>query len=559
MSDDSRRMPPPTTWQPETSRGRLTHLQRLAAQHGYWLALVSVVLATAIFFPGRGHVAQSQWGVLYLLIVLVVAAAGGVGPAVLAAGLAFLAWNFFFILPYYTLEVAARKDWLELVAFLAVAVAVGVLGGRLRDREERALALARESAFLNRLSASLVSEASTGTMAETLLPETMRVLGSTAACLFLPSSSGELEAVYTVPPHRDGEALAMAQYAYEHRAYVGLPKHETARGLTAARPSVDPPAAGARSQRDDIFIPLEAAAQTLGVLQIGPRRRSGDGDRAYGEQDIRLLVSLANLVAAFLEREQLEEEAASAEAAREADVLKSSLLSSVSHELKTPLAALTATVSNLLESDVAWDERSVRDELQAIVVDITRLGNSIGSLLDLSRLEARSWEPHKEWYEVSEIAVAALATLAPAQRERVRLTLPDDLPLVHVDFVQLTRVFQNLLENAALYADDGSPIEIGAARDGEALLLRVEDHGPGVPADEREAIFEKFYRSPRAGTKAPSGTGLGLAITREILLAHGGRVWLDPVEPHGARFVVWLPPPGSAPPSPSTAHLEETR
>jgi two-component system sensor histidine kinase KdpD len=116
---------------------QLGRVQALMSQHGYWAALATVALATAIFFPGRSHVAQSQWGVLYLLVVMLVAAAGGVGPAVLAAVLAFLAWNFFFILPYYTLEVAARKDWLELVAFLAVAVAVGILGGRLRDREER--------------------------------------------------------------------------------------------------------------------------------------------------------------------------------------------------------------------------------------------------------------------------------------------------------------------------------------------------------------------------------------------------------------------------------------
>jgi two-component system sensor histidine kinase KdpD len=123
--------------------------------------------------------------------------------------------------------------------------------------------------------------------------------------------------------------------------------------------------------------------------------------------------------------------------------------------------------------------------------------------------------------------------------------------------VQLTRVFQNLLENAALYADDESRIEVGGSTDGEAMLLWVEDQGPGVPPDEREVIFEKFYRGARTGTKAPSGTGLGLAITREIVLAHGGRVWLEPVEPHGSRFVVWLPQ-GPAPPSSSAAHLEES-
>jgi len=419
-------------------------------------------------------------------------------------------------------------------------IAVGILAGRLRDREERALAREREGALLNRLSASLVSEASTETMAKTVLPETMRVLGATSAALFVPASDGSLQAVLTVPPHRDGEALAMARYAFTHGAYVGLPPGEAVRALAGPHPSVEPLAAGARSPREDIFIPMEAASQPRGVLQVGPRSRTGAGERAYGEQDVRLLISLANLVSVFLERERLEEEAARTEALREADVLKSSLLSSVSHELKTPLAALTATVSNLLESDVAWDEQSVRDELQSIVVDIARLGNSIGSLLDLSRLEARSWEPQKEWYEVSEIAVAALATLAAPQRDRVRLALPDDLPLVCADFVQLTRVFQNLLENAALYADDGSPIELGGRQDGDGVLLWIEDHGPGIPAEERELVFEKFYRSPRSGTKAPSGTGLGLAITREIVHAHDGTVWVEPVVPHGARVIIRL-------------------
>jgi two-component system sensor histidine kinase KdpD len=395
-------------------------------------------------------------------------------------------------------------------------------------------------------------------MAETLLPETVRVLGATAASLFIPSEDGELRAVYTVPQHRDGEALAMARYVLENHVCVGLSSYGPADWTAALPPSVDPLTAGARTQREDIFIPLQVGSQARGVLQVGPRTRAAGGERRYGDEAVRLLISLANLVAAFLEREQLEEEAGRAEAAREADVLKSSLLSSVSHELKTPLAALTATVSNLLESDVTWDERSVRDELQAILVDITRLGNSIGSLLDLSRLEARSWEPQKEWYELGEIAVSALSSLAPQQRERVRLELPDDLPLVCVDYVQLTRVLQNLLENAALYADDGSPIEVGGRRDGEEVLFWVQDHGPGVPPDEREAVFEKFYRSPRVGTKAPSGTGLGLAITREIVLAHGGRIELQPVVPHGARFVVRLPSTASEQPPANQAYVEET-
>ncbi|MEI6727125.1 MAG: ATP-binding protein, partial [Actinomycetes bacterium] len=213
----------------------------------------------------------------------------------------------------------------------------------------------------------------------------------------------------------------------------------------------------------------------------------------------------------------------------------------VSHELKTPLAALTATVSNLLESDVDWDEQSVRDELRAIVGDVTRLNNSIGALLELSRLEAHAWEPRRELYELSDIVAAAIDLLPAHLRERVRMDLPDESPIVDVDFVQITRAIQSLLENALLYAGETSQVTVGARSWNEGARLWVEDQGPGVPADEHEAVFEKFYRGHAAGERVVSGTGLGLAITREIVRSHGGAVRVEDVRPHGARFVIVLP------------------
>ena len=185
-----------------------------------------------------------------------------------------------------------------------------------------------------------------------------------------------------------------------------------------------------------LYVPVRSPSGVSGVLTVQAR---GDG-RPYSPGDARLVTSLSNLVGAFLERERLQAAATTAAAEREADRLKSSLLSSVSHELKTPLAALTATVSNLLESDVDWDEQSVRDELRAIVGDVARLNNSIGALLELSRLEAHAWEPRRELYELSDIVAAGIDTLPAHLRERVRLDLPEESPVVDVDFVQMTRV-----------------------------------------------------------------------------------------------------------------------
>jgi two-component system sensor histidine kinase KdpD len=285
-----------------------------------------------------------------------------------------------------------------------------------------------------------------------------------------------------------------------------------------------------------VFLPLRSTTGVVGVLSVAGRV---DG-RAYDADEARLLASIANLIATFLERQQLQGVATAAEALREADRLKSSLLSSVSHELKTPLAALTATVSNLLEGDVPWNEKSVRDELRAIVSDVARLNNSITALLDLSRLEARAWEPHRELYELSDILVTSLDALPVHERGRVKIALPDDLPPLRVDFEQWVRVFQNLLENAMLYAGT-SLLQVGAQATADGLRMWVEDEGPGIPAEDHEAVFEKFFRGRRTGMKVPSGTGLGLAITREIVWAHGGSIRVDDVTPRGARFVIDLP------------------
>jgi two-component system, OmpR family, sensor histidine kinase KdpD len=246
----------------------------------------------------------------------------------------------------------------------------------------------------------------------------------------------------------------------------------------------------------------------------------------------------------FREREarerELREELARAEAEREADVLKSSLLSSVSHELKTPLAALTATVSNLLESDTTWDERAMRAELEAIVGDITRLNNGVTSLLDLSRLEARAWSPNPDWYDLAEIVDVALDRLPPGARGRVRLLISLDVPALLIDFEQWTRVLQGLIENALLYGGPGE-VRVRAACDDAGLWVSVEDDGRGVPAEDRDHVFDKFYRGGQARATVPAGTGLGLAIAREIVLAHDGTIELGSSASGGARFTIRLP------------------
>jgi two-component system sensor histidine kinase KdpD len=496
------------------------------SRHGYILALAAIALSTAVFLLGRDEFAKGQWALLYLLVILLVASAAGPGPAVLAAVLAFFAWNFFFLPPYHTLEIRDPKDWLSLAVFLAVGVIVGALAGRMRDREAAARAREQESAALNRLSAAVVSQTSTEQMAETCLGEVVDLLGAGSAALYV-ERDGRLSSYRQAPT---GAAVDSSVDELAARAFTGG-------GETVA------PAAG----DGGLYVPVRSPSGVIGVLTVQARA----GKRPpYGPAETRLVTSLGNMVGAFLERERLQQVATSAAAAQEADHLKSSLLSSVSHELKTPLAGLTATVSNLLESDVDWDEESVRDELRAIVGDVARLNSSITALLELSRLEAHAWEPRRELYDLGEIVFAGIDALPAHLHERVRVALPDEDIVVDVDFVQLTRAIQNLLENALLYTT--GEVTVGARGWNEGVRLWVEDEGPGIPADEHEAVFEKFFRGRKpAGQRGPSGTGLGLAIAREIVLGHGGTIAIDDVAPHGARFVITLPSDRPAPMSQS--------
>jgi len=258
------------------------------------------------------------------------------------------------------------------------------------------------------------------------------------------------------------------------------------------------------------------------------------------EEDARFLVAVANLAGAALERRRLESEAASLTLEREADELKSTIISSVSHELKTPLSAATARITGLLEEGEGCDARRVRDELLAVSEDLTRLNAAIVDLLDVSRLESDAWRPQPELYEVSEILGTVLSKVPPEQRTRVVFDLPQATPFVHVDFSQMVRSLANIVENALAYSPADQPVLVSVEENSDNVLIGVEDRGPGVPDSEKTQLFGKFFRGS-AAVAVPGGTGLGLAIARDIVESQGGSIVVEDAKPTGARFVVTLP------------------
>ncbi|MGD0110788.1 MAG: DUF4118 domain-containing protein [Armatimonadota bacterium] len=514
----------------------------LAVQlHGYLIAAVSVVAATALFYPGRAHFAKGQWALLYLLIVGLVAGLSGFGPALAAAVFSFFAWDYFFLPPFGTLSVSDPRDWLFLFVFLAVAVAMGLQTGRLRNREAEARARGGEAGLLNRFSAQLVSDISVQEMAKQLIAEVDAITGAGCTALFLCGDpNGPRECIST--PGGDcaqsREITELVAWVERESKAIGLPAPPQHPAVHSREwpIAVSHREAGARSERRDMFLPLQTATRQSGVLYVS-ERQDGTG---YSFHDARLLVAMAYQASVFLERTYLRSVAVQADALREADRLKSTLLSAVSHELKTPLSSLEATLTNLLEQDVPLDEQCVRAELQAVKQDLDRLDSSINSLLDLSRLEAAAWGPQLDWHELGDIVGAALSRVPERDRRRIVVSFPPDLPLIRVDFAQWVRVLEHLLRNALAYGGPDRAVRVGASFAPAEMRLWVEDEGPGIAPDERERIFSKFYRGKSAAA-VPSGTGLGLAITREIVRFHGGKIWVEDVAPHGARFAVSMP------------------
>ena len=221
--------------------------------------------------------------------------------------------------------------------------------------------------------------------------------------------------------------------------------------------------------------------------------------------------------------------------------LKSVLLSSLSHNLKTPLASLTATLSNLEQEDIEWDKKTLQDHLTFMAEDVNRLTEYIDNLLSLAQLESDNWEPKREGVELTELVSTALRHLPENDYHRIQVEIPETFPFIWVDFVQISQVIRHLVENALTYAPSKSKIKIRATAQENEIEFWIEDQGPGIPISEREQVFHKFYRGEIAIKQGTRGTGLGLAICHEIVQAHQGTIQIQDALPSGARVRVMLP------------------
>jgi two-component system, OmpR family, sensor histidine kinase KdpD len=293
---------------------------------------------------------------------------------------------------------------------------------------------------------------------------------------------------------------------------------------------------------EGLYLPLGASRGTIGVLGVRPAQPR----RFLSPDQLHLLEAFANQTAVVIERANLADEAQHAQIQIETERLRNSLLSSVSHDLRTPLAVITGSASSLLEGEAAFDAPTRHELIQTIFDEGNRLNRLVANLLDMTRLEAGSVQAHKEWQPLEEAVGAALTRLEQRLQGRaVSVDLPDDLPLVPLDGVLIEQVLVNLLENALKYTPPASPIDIAARHIDGAVVVEVADRGPGLPPGDEQRVFEKFYQGQPAGR--PAGAGLGLTICRGFVAAHGGRIWAESRPGGGARFRFTLPLDGQPP------------
>ncbi len=437
---------------------------------------------------------------LFLLAIVIAAVAGGLWAGLLAATLSSIGLPLLYGSPRFELGFDGTEEVLTALVFLAVALVVGILVGGAAEERARASRREREARLLGHLSSRFVS----GEVPDRVLDDFVRVL---------LEPFGLVEAEVRV--ELDGTQL---------HARAVQP------GLTPGGP--------------DTVVPLVVGPVSFGTLRV----ERPSGRRPLGPHEHLLLEAASKQAAAALDRARLDARARLAQLDAETNQLRAAMFSSVTHDFRSPLASIKAGVTSLLDTAAVHDPAQERELLTTILEETDRLNRLVGNILDLARIRAGALTPTRHEAGLDEIAEVVVARLAPRLVDvHVTLDIADDVPSVAVDEMQLDQVMTNLLENAARHSPVGGEVRVSIEPAGDRVAVRVRDHGPGVPADDRERVFEAFYR----GTSIPDspGTGLGLAIANAIVTAHGGRIWTEDTPGGGATFAFEIPIDGPSIPA----------
>ncbi|MCI0709624.1 MAG: sensor histidine kinase KdpD [Chloroflexi bacterium] len=509
----------------------LTSAERHSTWPQYAMALLIVGIVTGLdllagtIWPWVGYQAV---GLTELLAVLLIAVYLGRGPALLAAAASAISWNFLFIEPRLTFEVSQVQDTIVLILYFAIALFTGNLTARIRRQERQARAHAERTMALYTLAHDTASAVTMEDVLQTTVTQIGRIFDAQVTVILTDGLELARQSHRCSTLQIDEKDYAVALWTYHNRKSAGL--------FTDTLPL-------ASAQ----YFPLLTPDRTVGVIGI----RTRDKTRLTFEQEV-LLQTFISQVALVIEREMLDEAAAQSAMLHESERLYTTLLNSISHELRTPIAAITGAASSLLDSRTITNEISRHELVEDIQAAAGRLNRLVENLLDMSRLESGRLELKRDWCDAGDIIGVAVQRMWKCFEERpLHIHVPSDLPLIRADFVLIEQVIVNLLDNACNYTAPGTEVIVEAFMAKDSLHIVISDTGPGIPPDDLERIFNKFYRVPGTAT---GGTGLGLSICRGLVEAHGGKLTAQNIPEGGLRFVVQLPL--DAPPPPvQEAHL----
>jgi two-component system, OmpR family, sensor histidine kinase KdpD len=496
------------------------------------MSLDGLVPATAVSLAATGLVKLAEpWlpassvPLLILVAVLLCSLRYGYAAAVLSSVLTVLGYNFLFLPPLYTFTIANAENIYTFFVFLAVALITSNLTARIRAQAEAARVREARTASLYDFSRTVTGAASQDDILWAVVHHVAALARAQSLVLMPDKISGQggrlaIRAAYPPEDEIDDKAKAAADWAWE--------KGEQAGRGTSTLPS-----------SDWLFLPLRTSERKLGALGI----RFPDDRPILGPDERRLLDALAGQAALAIERSLLNRDVEEARVSAETEKLRSALLSSISHDLRTPLASIIGGVSSLMNFDSRLDAQGRSELLNTVRDEAERLNRFVGNLLDMTRIEAGGMQPKRDWVDPEELVATAVKRAAPlTQGHDIRIDIAAAMPLLRVDYILIEQVLINLLDNAAKYSPKGQAIDLRLRHDSSHVLLTVTDSGSGIPAGELEQVFDMFYRV-KAADRQVAGTGLGLSICRSILRAHGGDIRAEsPVaDGRGTRMVVALP------------------
>lgn len=500
----------------------------------YLMAAGLVALTTALAMLVRALYPVPDLEMLYLLAVMVAATFLGSGPSIFAAALSVGAYDFFFVSPYFTLTVDSSPYVLTFGMMFGVGYSLSALTARLRRQEQDAVAREARASALYALSGSLGALLEPGEAAPIVARQAADAFAGAGAAVIVPDENGVLRVLGAHPSEvtPGPTELGVAKWVLEHRKPGGLGT-DTLPGSRA------------------LCVPLAVGSEPLGALALFPALGG-----VLSNDQRSFLEAFARQASFAFERARLARQARDAALRVRTEELRNALLSAVSHDLRTPLAAITGAATSLRD-DAGLSSATRGDLLESICEEAERLERLVANLLDMTRLEAGGVSPKREWVPLDEIIGAALTRLESKLRDRVvTTTIEDNLPLLSVDPVLMQQLFLNLLENATKYSTPGTPLELEAHVENSDVLIEVRDRGPGL-GENAERIFEKFFRGAHAGI---GGVGLGLAICRGIVEAHGGTLTADNRPTGGAVFRIRLPRGPEAPRTvPESSEPESSR